>query len=62
MADYEFLTPDTVPAYVASKPHLAEIVDVDTLEVSEVGDGNLNLVFVCRDGQGRGLCLKQSLP
>lgn len=62
MADYEYLTPETVPAYVASKPHLADLVDVDTLEVSEVGDGNLNLVFVCRDGQGRGLCLKQSLP
>jgi 5-methylthioribose kinase len=62
MADYEFLTPATVPAYVASKPHLAELVDVDTLEVEEVGDGNLNLVFVCKDGDGRGICLKQSLP
>lgn len=61
-ADYEILTPDTVPAYIASKPHLAGIVDASTLEVAEVGDGNLNLVFVCRDADGRGICLKQSLP
>lgn len=60
--DYELLTRTTVPGYVASKPRLAGLVDAATLNVSEVGDGNLNLVFVCRDAQGRGICLKQSLP
>ena len=60
--NYEILTPDTVPAYVARTPHLRERVDADSLQVEEVGDGNLNLVFICRDAEGRGVCLKQSLP
>ncbi|MEN8040469.1 MAG: S-methyl-5-thioribose kinase [Actinomycetota bacterium] len=60
--DYEILTPETIPAYIASKPELAGIVDTTTLEVAEVGDGNLNLVFVCEDADGKGICLKQSLP
>lgn len=60
--EYEILTPATVPAYIDSNPNLAGIVDTSTLEVEEVGDGNLNLVFVCRDAEGNGICLKQSLP
>ena len=60
--EYELLTPETVAAYIASKPHLAELVDTSTLEVAEVGDGNLNLVFVSKDANGNGICLKQSLP
>jgi 5-methylthioribose kinase len=61
-AEYEILTPETIPAYIDAKPELAGIVDTSTLEVAEVGDGNLNLVFVCRDADGNGICLKQSLP
>lgn len=61
-ADYEILTPTTVPAYIQRTPHLADLVDTSTLDVAEVGDGNLNLVFVCKDADGRGICLKQSLP
>ncbi|MGA9597617.1 MAG: S-methyl-5-thioribose kinase [Acidimicrobiia bacterium] len=60
--DYEILNPETVPAYIDRTPRLDGIVDTSTLEVSEVGDGNLNLVFVCKDGNGDGICLKQSLP
>jgi 5-methylthioribose kinase len=60
--DYELLTPASVPAYVAGQSRLRDVVDPDTLLVSEVGDGNLNLVFVCRDAADRGICLKQSLP
>ena len=52
----------TVPAYIASQPHLAELVDTTTLTVVEVGDGNLNLVFIVTDAAGRSLTLKQSLP
>ena len=52
----------TVPAYVASKPHLAALVDTNSLTVREVGDGNLNLVFIVTDAAGRSLTLKQSLP
>jgi 5-methylthioribose kinase len=60
--DYEILTTDTVADYIARTPAFAGIVDTDTLEVAEVGDGNLNLVFVCKDADGGGICLKQSLP
>lgn len=60
--EYEVLTAETIPAYVAEQPHLAAKVDASTLVANEVGDGNLNLVFICRDAAGRGLCLKQSLP
>ena len=60
--EYEILTPETVPAYIDGNPELNGIVDTSTLEVTEVGDGNLNLVFVCKDATGDGICLKQSLP
>jgi 5-methylthioribose kinase len=61
--DYEVLTTDTAPAYVRSRPDLAARIDADRLErVEEVGDGNLNLVFILTDTDGRGLVLKQALP
>ena len=60
--EYEILTPATVPAYIERTPHLRGLVDTATLDVHEIGDGNLNLVFVCKDASGRGICLKQSLP
>ena len=41
---------------------LRGLVDPETLAVSEVGDGNLNLVFRCADAAGRRLVLKQALP
>ncbi|WP_026877426.1 S-methyl-5-thioribose kinase [Jiangella gansuensis] len=63
MPDWQNLSAETVPAYLASVPELAGRVDVGALEpVVEVGDGNLNLVFVVRDAHGASLVLKQSLP
>ncbi len=63
MADYEFLTVDTVADYLRERPKLAEIVDpANLVNVAEVGDGNLNLVFLAHDANGNGICLKQSLP
>jgi 5-methylthioribose kinase len=56
------LTVQTVPGYLAERPNLAALVDLATIEVKEIGDGNLNLVFVVTDAAGRGLVLKQSLP
>lgn len=62
-ADYELLNVDTVADYVRSVPGLAHWIDLDQLEsVREIGDGNLNLVFLLHDGTGRGLVLKQALP
>jgi 5-methylthioribose kinase len=59
---YELLTVESVPGYVRERPALAALVDPGRLDVREVGDGNLNLVFVARDADGRGLVLKQALP
>ena len=56
------LTGAEVPGYVADRPALRELIDPATMTVSEVGDGNLNQVFVCADAEGRRLVLKQSLP
>ena len=61
-ADYGLLSVETVPAYLAGHPRFGDLVDPSTLAVTEVGDGNLNLVFLCRDHDGRRLCLKQALP
>ena len=61
-AAYDILSVADVARYVRGRAELAALVDPDTLTVREVGDGNLNLVFVCRDDHGRSLVLKQSLP
>ncbi|GCD92868.1 S-methyl-5-thioribose kinase [Embleya hyalina] len=61
MAD-RILTSAEVPAYIAERATLRDLIDPTTLTVAEVGDGNLNLVFVCADAAGRRLVLKQALP
>ncbi|QYH36013.1 S-methyl-5-thioribose kinase [Salinibacterium sp. M195] len=58
----DMLNLTTVSDYIRSRPALQGLIDPENLDVAEVGDGNLNLVFVCRDSAGRGLVLKQSLP
>jgi 5-methylthioribose kinase len=63
MTDFSQLTPDTVVAYLASRAPLAVHIDATNIAtVREVGDGNLNLVFIIEDSAGASLVLKQSLP
>ena len=63
MTDFSQLSLETVPAYLAQRPALAARIHTDApLDVVEVGDGNLNLVFIVRDHRGGSLVLKQSLP
>lgn len=53
----------TVPEYLTAHPELSGPVDVARVtSVVEVGDGNLNLVFIVKDAGGAGVVLKQSLP
>ncbi|MFO1540139.1 MAG: S-methyl-5-thioribose kinase [Chloroflexota bacterium] len=60
---YRPLTPETVPAWLDAHPALRARVPGAHLHVREVGDGNLNLVFIVRDDPDRpGIVLKQSLP
>lgn len=61
--DYTFLTVEEVPEYLRAHPALAAVIDVDDIaSVDEIGDGNLNLVFIAKDTAGRGVVLKQALP
>lgn len=62
MTEATTLTVASIPGYVAARPSLAGRVDSASLQAREIGDGNLNQVFVCRDAQGRTLVLKQALP
>lgn len=61
--DVFLLDVDSVGAYLETHPELSGPVDVSQLaSVIEVGDGNLNLVFIVKDRAGAGVVLKQSLP
>jgi 5-methylthioribose kinase len=60
---YEILNPSTVADYVAQNPRLAAVLPLSRIrEVREVGDGNLNLVFILAGTDGPGMVLKQALP
>ena len=60
---YRPLDTDTLAPYLAEQPALSERLGgaPDDWQVDEVGDGNLNLVFLVR-GPAGGLCVKQALP
>lgn len=61
--DYEFLNKDNISEYLSSKKVFANLIDAKNLvEFKEVGDGNLNLVFIMKDSLGKGIVLKQALP
>lgn len=60
---YDILTVEEIPDYLERHPMMAAIVppgNIDSIE--EVGDGNLNLVFIVRAKGGTGIVLKQALP
>jgi 5-methylthioribose kinase len=60
---YEILNPSTVADYVAHNPRLAAVLPPSSIRgVREVGDGNLNLVFILTGADGLGMVLKQALP
>ena len=47
--------------YLAERPELARRLGAQPWQVKEVGDGNLNMVFLV-EGAGGSLCVKQALP
>jgi 5-methylthioribose kinase len=60
---YEFLTANNIALFLASHEEISSIIDHTAIaEMKEVGDGNLNLVFIVKDKQGKGIVLKQALP
>jgi 5-methylthioribose kinase len=63
MAAYEPFTADTLRARLADVPAVTDRLGRDTAQwqVREVGDGNLNLVFIASSPEG-ALIVKQALP
>jgi 5-methylthioribose kinase len=62
---YQPLNNDTVIEYVKSRPALERVFSKGAhLTAEEVGDGNLNQVFIIRnqDDPGQGAVIKQALP
>ncbi len=61
-SDYQALTPETLPARLAGLSLLTDRVGpAESWQVEEVGDGNLNLVFILRGAKGAAI-VKQALP
>ncbi len=61
---YKALDTTTVIDYMRGRPAAREKLPPGALSVKEVGDGNLNLVFIvaARDDPRRGVVVKQALP
>ncbi|MFT8331086.1 S-methyl-5-thioribose-1-phosphate isomerase [Bifidobacterium psychraerophilum] len=57
----QLLNEETVLDYISGRDDLNAVVDVRKATVREVGDGNLNLLFLVQDGT-HGLAIKQTLP
>jgi 5-methylthioribose kinase len=63
MTDYRVLDAHTLPAYLADLEAVRTLLDGPPAawRVREVGDGNLNLVFIV-EGRAGSVCVKQALP
>ncbi len=62
---YRPLNETTIVEYIAQRPALTKVFsDFTHLSISEVGDGNLNLVFIVRNAANpaESVVLKQALP
>src|SRR5262249_35422976 len=60
---YRILDAQSVSTFIGSLPEVRVMLGgrQDSWQVHEVGDGNLNLVFIVR-GEGGSVCVKQALP
>jgi 5-methylthioribose kinase len=60
---YRILKADTVPAFVGALPDIPAMLGgpPESWHIQEVGDGNLNLVFIVTGATG-SVCVKQALP
>ena len=60
---YRILDTDTVPALIGSLPEVRDLLGgrPESWRAHEVGDGNLNLVFIVQGANG-SVCVKQALP
>ena len=61
--DYRALTTETVSAYLANNGKVSDLLGgpAENWSAEEVGDGNLNLVFIVKNGD-KSVIAKQALP
>jgi 5-methylthioribose kinase len=67
--DFMVMTEDLLKAYICNMSKLSTLLDVTKgtgaeagLKVSEVGDGNLNFVYIVEGPTGKKIVVKQALP
>lgn len=63
--EYQALNEQTVIDYIKSRPAMGRVFDLGApLKAVEVGDGNLNQIFIVtsQDGSGKAAVVKQALP
>lgn len=60
---YRILDTDSVPGFIGSLPEIRALLGgrPESWRVREVGDGNLNLIFIVQGSDG-SVCVKQALP
>jgi 5-methylthioribose kinase len=61
---YTILDASNLEAYLFSLPEIKDFFDADSLIIDEIGDGNLNFVFLITSGSddSRQLIIKQAVP
>ena len=60
--NYKPLTDDTLIDFIRENESLKKIFEGEkNIKITEVGDGNLNLVFFA-DSENNSVCVKQPLP
>ncbi len=62
--DYHILTTETVKDFLQNIPNIKDFFDDDTLITHEIGDGNLNFVFIVKSQKNpeKALIVKQAVP
>ncbi|MCH9740032.1 MAG: S-methyl-5-thioribose kinase [Epsilonproteobacteria bacterium] len=60
---YKILTIDTIKAYILNIPEIKSYLEDGDIEISEIGDGNVNFVYIVtnKDNQ-KSLIVKQAVP
>ena len=59
---YHAYNDETIRAYLATIPSVMKIIGGSIATIKEVGDGNLNFVYIVTGGNGVSVVAKQALP
>jgi 5-methylthioribose kinase len=62
--DYHILTTETIKDFLQNIPKIKEFFDDDSLICEEIGDGNVNFVFIVKSNKNpnKALIVKQAVP